>query len=206
MRLVWSGVFTMVEVWKYAEKGLLNIHRSGGLQADELFRNIPKNTVYKITNLLAEIGYISRSPQGSVLQPTTNDKYVIANRLALLRLAAKFQKIFPLKSSYAEGIEFFGASFSPEDFGIEGHHRSSQGSAGKGIQLQQAFESCVGEAAEFLSFLKQNNDELIATNDASTSYSEDETIWLQGMLSCDVDKKEAFNVCVEMECLTQNMM
>jgi len=110
---------------------------------------------------------LSRSPDGeekaSVLLArlgyhTPAEPVERANRLALLALASKFERVLELPLPHGPGAAFFGAMVSPAALGIDGHDPEPVGVAGRGIDFRQAFESCVGEAAEFLSFIERTDD------------------------------------------------
>ena len=78
----------------------------------------------------------------------------IANAAALLRSAARLNRLFQLQAPDAPGLTFFGAEV--EHAGEDGHH--ARGSAsGAGLTARSAFESCVGEAIEFLSQFEQGD-------------------------------------------------
>ncbi|MGF1445611.1 MAG: YcaO-like family protein [Pikeienuella sp.] len=96
--------------------------------------------------LLAALGYAGADQQPQLL----------ANRLALLRLGARMGDVFRLPSELAPGLVAMGAR-SPEAGG--------PGFAGRGLTLAEAFESCMGEAAEYLSFLRQPGDPRVSPAD-----------------------------------------
>jgi len=98
-----------------------------------------------------------------------------ANRLALFALAARFDDAFLLPMPDAPGARFFGARVSPEGFGVSGHDPA--GAAGRGFSLREAFEGCVGEAAEFLSFLEWDADPLQVPLPGAHGLSEPELAW-----------------------------
>jgi len=102
---------------------------------------------------LEAIGYLPRPRQDHDVQ--------LENRRALLRLAARFDDAFLLPSPYAPGASFFGALVRPEMLGPPEHKGDPAGASGRGANLRQAFEGCVGEAAEYLSFLERTRDDLI---------------------------------------------
>lgn len=94
---------------------------------------------------------------------------VFQNRLALLELASRFDDAFRLPMRHAPGAEFFGALVRPAAFDIPGYEERKAEEAGKGAvgvggrgeTLGEAFESCVGEAAEYLSFIEREHDPLL---------------------------------------------
>jgi len=76
-------------------------------------------------------------------------------------VAENFKDSFEIPMFHSPGAFFFGASLNPIDYGICDYPDNGLGVAGRGETYQQAFESCVGEACEFLSFLEHNNDPLL---------------------------------------------
>jgi len=83
-----------------------------------------------------------------------------AHRLALLRAAAGFERLFSLLAPRAPGLALFGAVVRPE---IEKDSSDSQppGSVtGSGPDFGRAFESCIGEGVEFLSQFECDGDRL----------------------------------------------
>lgn len=99
--------------------------------------------------LLAALGYAvvdagtfaATTPTGSDLQ---------RHRSGLLRLGARIGDVFNVPSPNARGVTIQGA-----------RHDGLPGFAGRGLTRQGAFESCMGEAAEYLSFLQHADDPLI---------------------------------------------
>ncbi|WP_171060632.1 YcaO-like family protein [Poseidonocella sp. HB161398] len=75
-----------------------------------------------------------------------------ANRIALLRLAARLGGVFPVPAPFAPGLRLVGAR-APEP--------GQSGFSGRGLDPARAFETCLGEAAEYLSFLRQPEDPLV---------------------------------------------
>ena len=69
-----------------------------------------------------------------------------------MRLAARFRDVFELPVRQATGVHIVGALVAPQALGIEGHGTASAGVGGRGFTFRRAFESCVGEAAEYQSF------------------------------------------------------
>ena len=111
--------------------------------------------------LLVALGYAQNvATEETGIRSTSHDRGVVKNRLALLHLASHFDQAFQLPLPYAPGAFFFGAMLSPSAYGIDTHVKTSTGVAGRGTSLQRAFESCAGEAAEYLSFLERKDDAL----------------------------------------------
>ena len=111
--------------------------------------------------LLVALGYAEAvAIEKTGIRSTSHDRSVVKNRLSLLHLASRFDQAFQLPLPYAPGAFFFGAMLSPSAYGIDTLVKTSTGVAGRGTSLQRAFESCAGEAAEYLSFLERNDDTL----------------------------------------------
>jgi ribosomal protein S12 methylthiotransferase accessory factor len=81
-------------------------------------------------------------------------------RAALLSLAGRLDRVFQLSAPSAPGFFFFGAEVRPEIAGPMHAGAACANVTGKGTSLQEAFESCIGEAAEFLSQLETDADAL----------------------------------------------
>lgn len=114
---------------------------------------LPKEAV----RLLRDLDYLEavNSPVGD------NSDVQHKNRTMLLGLAARFEKIFELPMPFAPGAKFVGGMVATMVNGVDTGGRIVQGVGGRGTHLRQAFESCLGEAAEFLSFYERENDPLI---------------------------------------------
>ena len=96
----------------------------------------------------------SASP-GDRISPET------ANRAHLLDVASRFARVFELAAPDAPGLIAFGAQFDPVL--ADPLHQGSPlvGVSGVGLSLQQAFQSCIGEAVEYLSQLQNGSDALL---------------------------------------------
>ncbi len=77
----------------------------------------------------------------------------IENHSAILKIASRFSRAFQLPLPHAPGAYFFGSQILPADLGLGGPDDECVNAAGRGMDFCQAFESCVGEAAEHLSLL-----------------------------------------------------
>jgi len=99
---------------------------------------------------------------------------VVDNRSQLLALAARCRDRFQLPLPHTPGAFAYGAMVDPKDFGIDG---PGAGTGGRGLALQHAFESCMGETAEYLSFLRHQDDPLVQAGDADGSE------WLDAVIS-----------------------
>jgi len=91
----------------------------------------------------------------------------LENQIALLDLAAKFNRVFQLPLPHAPEAFFFGGEISHGDFGLEAFSNQIVGVGGAGLSFQQAFSSCVGEAAEYLSFVDYGDGKLTEKLDHS---------------------------------------
>ena len=97
---------------------------------------------------LASIGYL---PAGREDRP---DADTMLHRRRILGLAARLDRLFDLPLFRSPGVHFFGGQADPANFGLAGFDGATVNVAGRGLTRRQAFESCVGEAAEHLSFLE----------------------------------------------------
>lgn len=107
--------------------------------------------------LLCDLNYVDAVKPAAGTSPDVQHQ----NRTMLLGLARKLEKIFELPMPFAPGGNFVGGMVSAHMLGVEGPKRVVQGVGGRGMSLQRAFEGCLGEAAEFLSFLERENDPLL---------------------------------------------
>lgn len=125
-----------------------------------------------VTGFLRALGYLeadSGEPNG--------DERTRANRAALLGLASKFERVFQIPMPHAPGGSFFGGMVSPAAVGIGGHGDAPIGAGGRGETLAQAFESCMGEAAEYLSFVEWPDDPLLVRWAGDHCLSSEELAW-----------------------------
>lgn len=97
------------------------------------------------TKLLIALGYAQRVNDGGIAIANA----ATANRQALLHLGARFSEVVRLPSPYAPGAFVMGA---------KSVDRRIPNFSGRGLTLAPAFESCMGEAAEYLSFLRRPLD------------------------------------------------
>ncbi len=86
------------------------------------------------------------------------DHETVRNRRALLELAGRMDRVFTLPMPHAAGAHFCGAELSHASFGLEGCSPATIGTGGRGETYSEAFESCMGETAGYLSFLMHEND------------------------------------------------
>ncbi|MEM1048227.1 MAG: YcaO-like family protein [Pseudomonadota bacterium] len=102
---------------------------------------------------------------------------VSRNRQALLSLAATFSRAFRLPLPHAPGAAFFGAMGMPSALGITGYGNDAVGFAGRGMTFGQAFESCVGEAAEYFSFIERDIDPLLTPPERLAAPGDADLCW-----------------------------
>ncbi|MEP3244205.1 MAG: YcaO-like family protein [Sneathiella sp.] len=127
------------------------------------------------------IGYITISEEGQTASLSETNEAELENQLALLSLAGKCQDLFILRSPEAENIWFFGAALSLSAFGIDHHPQTAQGTGGKSLDPRASFEGCIGEAAEYLSFLQRKDDPLTTEHDMA-GFSAGEKAWIDEKL------------------------
>lgn len=102
--------------------------------------------------LLAALGY------RSARDASAHDTATLDNRRALLRLAGRLNRLFLLSPPDAPNLAFVGGEAEP---GLAGGQVGPGGTvslAGAGLSFGQAFERCVGEAAEYLSQIGSGTD------------------------------------------------
>jgi ribosomal protein S12 methylthiotransferase accessory factor len=80
------------------------------------------------------------------------------HRTALLRAAAGLRRIFSLHAADAPGLVALGAEADPAAAGVTGFPPA--GVSGAGFTFRQAFETCIGEAVEYLSQFAMPSDGL----------------------------------------------
>lgn len=116
-----------------------------------------ETTTSAATRFLLALGYLGQDADTDLLDQGATEPRTAANRRALLRLAGKFERCFRLPLPHASGAHFFGAQLAHRAFGLERHGSRAVGVAGRGATFRRAFESCVGEAAEYLSILEPDD-------------------------------------------------
>ncbi|MCG8491096.1 MAG: YcaO-like family protein, partial [Sneathiellales bacterium] len=150
-------------------------------------------------SFLLDIGYLDIEITTSRLIPTSHAKSTVSNRFALLNLTSRCRDFFPLFSPDIEHIHFFGTLLTPSYFGLTKHPETFHGSNGKGLNAQQAFETCMGETAEFLSFLRQERDPLVMRHTAKMKGEQEEQEWINGILGRESDPSGKLDECVEVQ-------
>ncbi len=88
---------------------------------------------------------------------------VRANRIALLRAASRFVRVFQLSAPEAPGLVFLGAEVDPGTVAAEHAGQPLLGVGGMGVSLSSAFQSCVGEGVELLSQFEVGEEPLVRT-------------------------------------------
>jgi ribosomal protein S12 methylthiotransferase accessory factor len=81
------------------------------------------------------------------------------HRIALLKAASRFSRVFQLAAPDAPGLTFFGAEVSPGIVDPAYMHRPRSSASGVGLSLRQAFEGCIGEGVEHLSQFETEQDQ-----------------------------------------------
>ena len=112
-----------------------------------------------LTNLLAvaadALAQGHQNPQATALLRYLGyddvDPRITPNRIKLLQAGASFRRLFQLPMPDAPGLVFIGAEGDPASLGPHGSGLPIGGFAGSGLNVQRAFEACVGEGIEYLS-------------------------------------------------------
>src|SRR4029079_12547941 len=91
------------------------------------------------------------------------DTGATANRIALLRAAARFSRVFQLGAPEAPGLIFLGAESSPGMIAAGHAQAPLAGVGGMGLSMRAAFESCIGEGVELLSQFEAGDEPLGAS-------------------------------------------
>jgi len=87
------------------------------------------------------------------------------HRARLLRAASQFSRVFELAAPDAPGLVCFGAQFDPGIADAMHAGGPAVGVSGVGLSAQEAFQSCIGEAVEYLSQLQTAEDVLSTSAD-----------------------------------------
>jgi len=146
----------------------------GGIE--RLAIDFPPKLQFEALNFLVELQYAVLRAEDRRLVSTSGDPAILRNRLALLNLASRFGRAFQLPMRHAPGAAFFGGIISPTAFGLS-RHTDTLGVGGRGESFQKAFQSCVGEAAEFLSFLEWDDDILVTSLRNGHGLTREELQW-----------------------------
>lgn len=129
---------------------------SGGRDCTAECNGISEATRKAAIDLLLTLGYCQPTGRDPPHDIEPADHHGRDNCLSLLALAARLDRTFRLPMRHAPGACFIGAMVSPERLAIAGHPATGVG--GRGLDIRQAFESCVGEAAEYLSFIARGDE------------------------------------------------
>lgn len=111
------------------------------------------------------------------------DECLIKNRLAVIRLLCEFDDVFQIPAIHAPGAYFWGGLISLERFGLDDHGIRRFGVGGRGVNLQRAVESCAGEAAEFISFLRIEGDCRVVDHADPAGFSKEDLDWIQSFIN-----------------------
>ncbi|GAB4394468.1 MAG: hypothetical protein Tsb0032_19900 [Kiloniellaceae bacterium] len=136
--------------------------------------------------LLLQLGYLVPVGARRGLADSAKDAQQKENRLALLRLAAQLERLFQLPSPHVPRAVFLGSEVAPASFGLASPDGRLASASGRGLTPGAAFESCIGEAAEYLSFLPWGDEALFSAPlpDVYPDHTED-IAWLLGALHTD---------------------
>lgn len=82
----------------------------------------------------------------------------IDHTAALFEAAARMSRIFRLDAPDAPGLVFVGGTADPRAYGLEPFDQASVG--GRGLDIRNAFTSCIGENIEYLAQLEWGDEAL----------------------------------------------
>ena len=102
------------------------------------------------------------------------------------------------------GAFFFGAKITPEAFGLTEHGSKATGAGGRGFSLGTAFESCMGETAEYLSFLERDNDQLATSSPVDVEFGSETLQWIKCGLGVELPEQLQALDCVISQSLNSN--
>ncbi len=151
-------------------------------------------TMSEARKLLAELGYVHREECGGAIREVSCDQATRENRLALLALAGRLERVFSLPSPKTPGAYFLGGEIAPSAFGLASPDGPLVGLAGRGTTLREAFEGCIGEGAEYLSLLPFGDEPLVRAAPADmlsgiggieNPVTEDDLAWMQAAIGLD---------------------
>ncbi|MEO1067453.1 MAG: YcaO-like family protein, partial [Pseudomonadota bacterium] len=108
----------------------------------------------QVRKLLIGLGYARVDAHTGRLTSIKCPLSQLQNRFALLSLASKFDRAFQLPLPHAPGAVFFGGMVVSSDCIEDGLSDQVFSVGGRGKTFSTAFESCMGEAAECLSFIR----------------------------------------------------
>lgn len=111
---------------------------------------------------------------------------VVANRVALLRAAARFARVFQLGAPEAPGLVFLGAEVDPGTVAPGHAGVTLLGVGGMGLSMRAAFEACIGEGVELLSQFEAGGEPLVARSagEMLDAASAEGRSFLASLLSC----------------------
>jgi len=132
------------------------------LSASERLRGFGRRNDRNIDALLSALEY---GPIDEFNRKHTDLTKLREHRAALLCVAAKLESVFQIDSATAPGLVFLGGVLRPRVAGVLHALAPAVNVSGKGQTMQQAFETCVGEAVEYLSQLEEEQDEFETVTD-----------------------------------------
>ena len=94
----------------------------------------------------------------SSLSSSAFSERIRGHQASMLLVASKMERLFQLQAPDAPGLVFFGGELKPALASPMHAHMPTVSVTGKGTSLREAFESCVGEASEYLSQLELDDD------------------------------------------------
>lgn len=141
-------------------------------------QEIPDDCPEYVLDILHDFGYLPLDGISS----SGEDLLRNHNRVSLLGLASKFDKIFELPLPYAPGAKFFGGMISTKSIDVKCHGDSAVSVGGRGNDLRRAFESCLGEAVEYLSFIERDDEQLICELPSNQKLNQRDMNWVQSGL------------------------
>jgi len=132
-----------------------------------------KKSRKEVFDLLVDLDYVPDEEYLDTVVARNRDR----NRTNLLALAGRLEKIFELPLPHAPGAKFVGGMVSANSNGVVNHGNARMGVGGRGVSLQQAFQSCIGEAAEYLSFIERDDDPLLCALPVEHNLSDEYLQW-----------------------------
>lgn len=126
-----------------------------GRAADHLAERHSVDAPDAVGVLLRTLGYAPPDPGADGVR---------TNRIALLRAASRFARVFQLGAPDAPGLAFLGGEVAPGIVGPRHAEAPLVGVGGMGLSLGAAFASCVGEGVEFLSQFEVGDEPLLTSS------------------------------------------
>jgi len=117
--------------------------------------------LHEALELLKALGYIAQHDDGSYSLCDLERDVLVRNRQRLLELAASLKRVFLLPMPEALGLRFVAAEIATNAFARIVTDNPSVGTGAAAPSLQLAFQCSIGEAAEYLSYLRRDDDAVI---------------------------------------------